>query len=333
MSLSTPLTISLNIKHPIICGGMQYVGIADFASAISNAGGLGVITALTFETPELLKLEIIKMRSLTNKPFGVNLAILPALIPADYDSYINIICEMKVPVIEITGGSPKKYIKQLRDAGIKIIHKSATIKHALKAQEAGVDFIEIAGFESSIAGRSSEDDVGTWVLLAKALEVLKTPVIVSGASGTGRQLAAALTMGAVGITMGTRFMATQECKIPLSIKEHLADPKIDEFSTCLVLRSFNNSTRVIKNDISLRILELEKENPEFKTIAPLAKGLRTKKMFMSENGHFNDAMWSCGQSVGFINDIPTCKVLIERIVDDAVNRLNISKNYVVKSKM
>ena len=252
-TLETELTRSLGILHPIVQGGMHYVGMvgslvrfrldfflglfllqsfsshlgyAELAAAVSNAGGLGIITALTQPTPALLRAEIQKCRKMTNKPFGVNLAILPTLIPAKYGEYIDAICEERVCVIEITGGSPKVYMQQLRDAGVKVIHKSATIKHALKAQEVGVDFIEIAGFESSIAGRSSEDDVGTWVLLAKALQVLKTPLIVSGASATGKQLAAAVAMGASGITMGTRFLATVECPISQAIKEHIASEAV-----------------------------------------------------------------------------------------------------------
>eukprot|EP00514_Thraustochytrium_sp_LLF1b_P010645 CAMPEP_0184552634 /NCGR_PEP_ID=MMETSP0199_2-20130426/29563_1 /TAXON_ID=1112570 /ORGANISM="Thraustochytrium sp., Strain LLF1b" /LENGTH=268 /DNA_ID=CAMNT_0026948171 /DNA_START=254 /DNA_END=1057 /DNA_ORIENTATION=+ len=267
---------------------------------------------------------------MTNKPFGVNLTILPMLIPADYDAYMNVICEEKVAVIEISGGSPRKYMKQLREAGIVVIHKSATVKHALKAERDGVDFIEIAGFESGIAGRSSEDDVGTWVLLAKALEKVKTPIIVSGASGTGRQLAAALTMGAQGITMGTRFLATQECPIHDDVKLHLAKPEVDEMSTTLVLRTFNNATRVSKNRVARDILATEaamvKEGngPDFSRVANLAKGENTRLMFQ-QNGGWDDAMWSCGQSVGLIEGkIPTCKELLDEIANQAEERLRAS---------
>ncbi len=343
--LRTKLTEELGITHPIIQGGMQNVGIAEMASAVSNAGGLGILTALTQPTPQALRAEIARCRTMTNKPFGVNLTILPALIPADYDGYLQAICEEKVAVIEISGGAPtKKYMAQIRAAGIKVIHKSATLKHALKAQEAGVDFIEVAGYESSIAGRASDDDVGTWVLLAKATAVLTTPVIVSGASGSGRQLAAAIAMGAQGITMGTRFLATVECPIHRSIKEHLAKPQVNEFSTVLVLRSFANATRVFKNDVALKILEVEQQQQQqqqqhqqqggkggmggFAAVAPYARGDRTRKM-MFETGDWNDAMWSCGQSVGLVEDVPTCKELIERIVAEARDRLLVGAKAVV----
>jgi len=330
MGLKTLLTEKLGITHPVIQGGMHYVGYAELAAAVSNAGGLGIITGLTQSSPEALRNEIRRCRKMTSKPFGVNLTILPMLIPADYDSYMKVICDEKVAAVEISGGSPRKYMGDLRTAGIVVIHKSATIKHALKAQSDGVDFIEIAGFESSIAGRSSEDDVGTWVLLAKALEKLTTPVVVSGASGTGRQLAAALTMGAQGITMGTRFLATKECPIHVNVKKHIADPKNDEFSTTLVLRSFNNSTRVLKNDISNEIIRLEKEgNGDFSKIQPLAKGERGRVMFQ-DTGDWNDAMWSCGQSIGLIEDIPTCKDLLNRIVEEAESQLKVGFSRISK---
>mmetsp|Transcript_33887 Transcript_33887/g.66692 ORF Transcript_33887/g.66692 Transcript_33887/m.66692 type:complete len:335 (+) Transcript_33887:27-1031(+) len=322
MGIKTVLTEKLGIEFPVIQGGMQYVGYAEMAAAVSNAGGLGIITGLTQPDPESLRKEIRRCRTLTSKPFGVNLTILKALIPADHDAFMTVICEEKVNLVEISGGSPKKYLKQLKDAGVLVLHKSATLKHALKAQAVGVDFVEIAGFESSIAGRTGDDDVGTWVLMAKALEKLSVPVIVSGATGTGRQLAAALAMGAQGVTMGTRFLATQECPIKPQIKDFIADPKNDEFSTTLVLKTFNSSTRVFKNDVAKAILKHEAEGSgDFSRIAPLAKGLRAKDMFL-DNGDANDAMWSCGQSIGLIEDIPTCRELLVRLVSQAESCLS-----------
>lgn len=334
MVIKTLLTEKIGLEFPIIQGGMHYVGYAEMAAAVSNAGGLGIITGLTQPTPEDLRKEIARCRTMTSKPFGVNLTILKALIPADYDAYMNVICEEKVNVVEISGGSPKKYIGQTRKAGVLMIHKSATIKHALKAQAAGVDFVEIAGFESSIAGRKGDDDVGTWVLLAKALEKLTVPVIVSGASGTGRQLAAALAMGAQGITMGTRFLATVECPIKQSVKDYVADPKNDEFSTTLVLKSFNSSTRVAKNHVALAILKLEEEGEgDFSKIGPLASGVRGRDMFR-DNGDVNDAMWSCGQSIGLIEDIPTCRELMVRIATQAEIQLTAAASKVtITSKL
>mmetsp|Transcript_4903 Transcript_4903/g.10147 ORF Transcript_4903/g.10147 Transcript_4903/m.10147 type:complete len:333 (-) Transcript_4903:78-1076(-) len=332
MVLRTKLTEALGIEAPIIQGGMQHVGFAEMASAVSNAGALGILTALTQPTPEDLRKEIRKCRTMTDKPFGVNLAILPMLIPADYDAYMNVICEEKVAAVEITGGSPRKYMKQLREAGVVVIHKSATIKHALKAQSDGVDFIEIAGFESAIAGRSSEDDVTTWVLVTKALQTLTTPVIVSG-SATGIQLAGALAMGAVGLTMGTRFMATKEAPIQDSIKQFIADPKNNELSTTLALRTLQNGTRVAKNDVSREILRLEAEGVKDKgELLRLASGKRTKAM-LQENGDAQSAMWSCGQSIGLINDIPTCKELVQRLVSEAETRLQAGARIVQSAKL
>eukprot|EP01059_Diplonema_ambulator_P035851 TRINITY_DN8630_c0_g1_i1.p1 TRINITY_DN8630_c0_g1~~TRINITY_DN8630_c0_g1_i1.p1 ORF type:complete len:349 (+),score=85.55 TRINITY_DN8630_c0_g1_i1:46-1047(+) len=328
----TKVTEILGIEHPIVCGGMTHVGYAELAAAVSNAGGLGIITALTMNTPEGLAKEMKKVRELTDKPFGVNLTILPALIPADYDGFVDVICRERAPVIEITGGNPKKYMKQLKDAGVKVIHKSATIKHALNAERAGVDIVEIAGFESAIAGRKSDDDVGTWVILAKAARLLKTPIIVSGASGSGHQLAAALAMGAHGITMGTRFLATKECPIHEDVKRYVADPKNDEYSTALILKSFGNATRVAKNHAALEVLKLEKRQKNFSEIRTLVAGTQAKAMF-HETGDTQKGAWSCGQSIGLIEDIPTCKEVIERIVNEAKTQLEKASGLLVEAKL
>lgn len=324
MPLKTALTEMLGIQHPIIQGGMQYVGYAEMASAVSNAGGLGILTGLTQPTPEDLRKEIARCRTMTDKPFGVNLTILPALIPADYDGFVQVVCDEKVAMLEVAGGSPKKYIDMLHKAGVKVLHKSATLRHALKAQEAGVDLIEVVGYEASIAGGRPGDEVGLWVVLAKATQILKVPVIASGASANGKQLAAALAMGACGMTMATRFLATVEAPISQKIKDHMIRDDVDETSTTVVLSSLSNSTRVFKNSISLRMNELEKEmggDVDFSQFAPLAAGTRTKKMWQ-DSGDWDDAMWSCGQSVGLISDIPTCKVLCERIVAEAEQQLS-----------
>mmetsp|Transcript_9057 Transcript_9057/g.11776 ORF Transcript_9057/g.11776 Transcript_9057/m.11776 type:complete len:334 (+) Transcript_9057:115-1116(+) len=322
MVIKTALTEMLGIEAPIIQGGMQYVGYAEMASAVSNAGGLGILTGLTQPTPEDLRKEIRRCREMTDKPFGVNLTILPALIPADYDGFVQVIAEERVAMIEITGGSPAKYIKLLHDNGVKVLFKSATIRHALKAQKAGVDLIEVVGYEASIAGGQPGDEVGNWVMLAKATSTLKVPVVASGASATGRQLAAALAMGAQGITMATRFMCTIEAPIKMSIKEHMANPKTDERSTTVVLSKLYNATRVAKNSVSLKMLEIEnQEAVEFSELAPFAAGTRTKAMFQ-ENGDWDDAMWSCSQSVGLIEDIPTCKDLVARMITEAEEQLS-----------
>jgi len=323
MVIKTALTEMLGIKHPIIQGGMQHVGIAEMASAVSNAGGLGILTGLTQPSPEELRAEIRRTRTMTDKPFGVNLTILPALIPADYDGYVSVVAEEKVAMLEVAGGSPKKYIGMLHEAGVKVLHKSATLRHALKAQEAGVDLIEVVGYEASIAGGRPGDEVGSWVVLAKATSTLKVPVIASGASATGRQLAAAIAMGAQGITMATRFLCTVEAPIHQKVKEHMIKPEVDETSTTIVLSSLSNSTRVFKNEVSEKMNQLEKDmggDIDFSKLAPYAAGTRTKKMW-KETGDWNDSMWSCSQSVGLIDDIPTCLALCDRIVAEAEAQL------------
>lgn len=323
----------LGIEHPIIQGGMQYVGYAEMAAAVSNAGGLGILTGLTQPSPEALRAEIRRCRTMTDKPFGVNLTILPALIPADYDAYARVLAEEKVTLVELAAGSPKKYTPMWKAAGVKVLHKSATIRHALKAQEAGVDIIEIVGYEGSIAGGQPGDEVGAWVLLAKATSMLKVPVVAAGASGTGRQLAAALAMGAQGVTMATRFLCTVEAPIDQKIKECMMRPEVDERQTTIVLGTLSNATRVFKNGVSQEIRQIEnKGDVDFSEVMPLASGSRTKKMWQ-ETGDTQDAMWSCSQSLGLISDIPTCKELLRRMVSEAEERLNRGAQCIVASKL
>lgn len=297
------------------------MGYAELAAAVSNAGALGIITGLTQPSPESLRAEIRKCKGMTSKPFGVNLTILPMLIPADYDSYIDAICEEGVKVCEITGGNPEKYVKMLHDRGIIVIHKSATIKHALKAQSLGCDIIEVSGYESATAGRQPGDDTTTWVVLAKALEKLNTPIIVSGASATGRQLAAALAMGAHGITMGTRFMCTAEAPVHPAIKAEIARPEADEYSTTMILWPFANGTRVYKTAAVEKVLEEEAKGSDFAEIQPYVKGENWVKA-ARETGDWQNACWSVGMSVGLIEDIPTCKDLLLRMVGEAEELLD-----------
>lgn len=312
---------------------MQYVGYAEMAAAVSNAGGLGILTGLTQPSPEALRAEIRRCRTMTDKPFGVNLTILPALIPADYDAYARVLAEEKVTLVELAAGSPKKYTPMWKAAGVKVLHKSATIRHALKAQEAGVDIIEIVGYEGSIAGGQPGDEVGAWVLLAKATSMLKVPVVAAGASGTGRQLAAALAMGAQGVTMATRFLCTVEAPIDQKIKECMMRPEVDERQTTIVLGTLSNATRVFKNGVSQEIRQIEnKGDVDFSEVMPLASGSRTKKMWQ-ETGDTQDAMWSCSQSLGLISDIPTCKELLRRMVSEAEERLNRGAQCIVASKL
>jgi len=333
MPLRTKLTEMLGIEHPVIQGGMQYVGYAEMASAVSNAGGLGILTGLTQPSPEDLRNEIRRCRTMTTKPFGVNLTILPALIPADYDGYAQVVAEEQVTMVELAGGSPKKYVPMMHERGVKVLHKSATVRHALKAQEAGVDLCEIVGYEGSIAGGQPGDEIGLWVALAKAATLLQIPIVAAGASGTGRQLAAAIAMGAQGITMATRFLATVEAPIDSKIKEYMALESTDERSTCVVLSTLSNATRVLKNDVTNAILEIEDtaDGVDFSQIQPYANGQRTKHMWQV-SGDWNDAMWSCGQSVGLINDVPTCKDLIERIVAEAEKQLTTASQCMLLTK-
>lgn len=371
----TPLTEMLEIEHPIIQGGMQYVGYAEMAAAVALAGGIGVLTGLTQETPEALRSEIEKCKALIaegmkSKPegfrvgkFGVNLTILPMLIPADYEGFARVCGEEArtdenpygVSLVEMAGGNPKPWIKIIketvaaRDANSqwpKILHKSATLRHAMKAKAAGVDLVEIVGYEASIAGGQPGDEVGLWVQLPLVAKTLHpTPVVAAGATAHGSQLGAALALGAVGVTMATRFLVTKECPIKDSIKQRLNDPKTDERSTCVVLSKLNNSTRVFRNQVSEEILDIESKSEQgkdlsFEELAPLASGKRAKAMWQ-ENGDTEDAMFSCSQSVGIIGTsfkdgdgddnfsdvIPTCEELLTKMVDDCAASLKSANQY------
>lgn len=314
MPLQTQLTKLLGIEHPIVCGGMHYVGYAEMAAAVSNAGGLGVITALTQPDAESLRSEIRKVKSMVKgKPFGVNITLLPAMVPPDYDSFVTVIIEEGVKIVETAGRSPGRYIKMLKQAGIIVIHKCVAIKHALSAERLGVDVISMDGFEC--AGHPGEDDIGNFVLLAKAASSLKVPFIASGGVGTGRQLAAVLALGGCGVNMGTRFMATKEAPIKDGIKRALVEG--DERSTIHVMRTVNNTERVYKNEVALKVVQVEKEKPgDFMAIRPYVAGMAYKKSFQ-ETGDPNSSVWSAGIVMGLIDDIPTCSELISRIVKEA----------------
>jgi len=313
MVLVTKLTKSLGIKHPVVQGGMHYVGYAEMAAAVSNAGGLGIITGLTQPTPEDLRKEIRKCRNLTDKPFGVNLTMLPAIVPPDYKAYAQIIIDEGIKVIETAGNNPGTFIKMFHDSGAIVIHKCTSIRHALTAQRLGVDFISMDGFEC--AGHPGEDDVGNFVLLAIAARKLKIPYIASGGIGDGKQLAAVLALGGEGINMGTRFMATKECPIHQNIKQALVDG--DERSTTHIFRTMKHTARVYKNKTSLQVQETENQNPgDFSKIAKYVKGALYKESFL-ETGDTQSSVWSAGIVMGLIEDIPTCKELIERIVAEA----------------
>mmetsp|Transcript_104821 Transcript_104821/g.313147 ORF Transcript_104821/g.313147 Transcript_104821/m.313147 type:complete len:330 (-) Transcript_104821:75-1064(-) len=317
MVLKTKLTEALGIKHPIIQGGMHYVGYAEMAAAVSNAGGLGIITALTVAQPprgkDALRDEIRKCRGLTDKPFGVNLTLLPVGVPPDYDGIIQVCIEEKVKIVETAGRNPEAVIKKFKDAGIIVIHKCVAVRHALTAQKMGADFISMDGFDCG--GHPGEEDVGNWVLLAQASQELGIPFVASGGSATGTQLAAALAMGAEGINMGTRFMATKEAPIHQKIKEAMVQAKVTD--TTHIFRTLKNTERVYKNATALKVREIEEKNPgDFSAIGDLVKGENYRKSFQ-ETGDASSSVWSCGQSIGLIKDIPTCKDLLETLVAEA----------------
>ncbi|KAI9486414.1 MAG: 2-nitropropane dioxygenase [Benjaminiella poitrasii] len=312
MVLVTKLTKLLNIKHPIIQGGMQHIGKAELASAVSNSGALGILTALTQPTPEALRQEIKRCREMTAKPFGVNLTFLPTIQPPPYREYANVIIEEGVQVVETAGNNPGEYIKMFKEANIKIIHKCVAIRHALTAQRLGVDAVSIDGFEC--AGHPGEDDITLFILLAKCARQLEIPFIASGGIGDGRGLAAALALGAEGVNMGTRFMCTSEAPLHKAIKQKMVES--DERSTTLVYRPFRNTARIFKNQVAIKVNTLEKrEGVKFDDIAEFVSGIRGKEVFKTGDSEFG--VWTAGQVLGLIDDIPTCDQLVKRMVKEA----------------
>jgi nitronate monooxygenase len=314
MVLTTSITQLLGIKHPIIQGGMHYVGYAEMASAVSNAGGLGIITALTQPSPEALRSEIRKCSAMCpGKPFGVNITLLPAMVPPDYDGYASVIIEEGVKVVETAGNNPGKFIARFKAAGITVVHKCVAIRHALSAERLGVDAISMDGFEC--AGHPGEDDIGNFVLLALAAKKLSIPFVASGGVGNGRQLAAALALGAAGVNMGTRFMATREAPIHANIKAALVDGT--ERSTTHVFRSLKNTERVYKNAQAIKVRDTEAISPgDFGAIRPYVSGSMYKDSFQT-TGDTQSSVWSAGVVMGLIDDVPSCAELLERMVAEA----------------
>mmetsp|Transcript_26722 Transcript_26722/g.42334 ORF Transcript_26722/g.42334 Transcript_26722/m.42334 type:complete len:335 (-) Transcript_26722:100-1104(-) len=321
MAFSNRVTSLLKVKYPIVCGGMHYVGYAGLAAAVSNAGGLGIITALTQPTPEDLRKEIQKCKALLKRadtPIGVNLTLLPVGKMPDYDAYAQVIIDEKVPVVETAGRNPAKWIKLFKSYGKVIIHKCVAIRHALTAERLGADIISMDGFECG--GHPGEEIVGNWVLLPAAAAKLNIPFIASGGCANGQQLAAALALGAEGMNMGTRFMATTEAPIHRKIKQALVDG--DERSTTHVMTTLKNTERVYKNKTSDIIQKIEKEKPgDIGAIYQYVRGENYRKSFQ-ETGDTESSVWSCGQSMALINDIPSCEQLIQNIVNEALDVLN-----------
>jgi nitronate monooxygenase len=314
------VTAMLGIRYPIIQGGMQWVGRAELVAAVSNAGGLGVLTGLTQPTPEKLREEIERTRSLTDKPFGVNLTILPAVNPPPYDQYMDAIIDSGVKIVETAGNNPKRFVSRLKANGVISIHKCVNIRHAISAEKSGVDIVSIDGFEC--AGHPGEDDVPGLVLIPIAAKRLRIPILASGGIGDGRGFAAALVLGAEGINMGTRFCATVEAPIHDNIKRALVNA--NECDTRLMFRTLNNTARVFKNAISEQVFAMERRpgGVAFEEIRPLVIGARGRQALTA--GDVNGGVITAGQVIGLIDDVPTCAVLMERIVAECRERLGAS---------
>jgi NAD(P)H-dependent flavin oxidoreductase YrpB (nitropropane dioxygenase family) len=311
MALKTRFTEMFGIEHPVVQGGMQWVGRAELVAAVANGGGLGFITALTQPTPEKLTEEIARCRSLTDKPFGVNLTILPAIKPPPYAEYRQAIIEAGIKIVETAGNKPIEHVEEFKKHGIKVIHKCTSVRHGLSAERMGVDAISIDGFEC--AGHPGEDDVPGLILIPAAADKIKIPMIASGGFGDARGLVAALALGAEGINMGTRFMATVESPIHENIKQQIVDN--DERATELIFRTMHNTSRVAKNVISTQVVAMEREGAKFEDVRELVAGTRGRSVY--EVGDNDAGIWSAGQVQGLIHDIPTCAELIHRIVREA----------------
>jgi len=311
--MKTRITELFGIEHPIIQGGMHYVGFAELAAAVSNAGGLGLITALTQPTPDALANEIRRAREMTDKPFGVNLTFLPSLTPPDYPGYIRAIVEGGVKAVETAGNNPQKWLPTLKEAGIKVIHKCTSVRHSLKAQAIGCDAVSVDGFECG--GHPGEDDVPNFVLLPRAAEELEIPFVASGGMADGRSLVAALSLGAEGMNMGTRFIATKEAPVHDHVKQAIV--AATELDTRLVMRPLRNTERVLKNAAVDRLLEKERalgSKIKFEDIIGEVGGVYPRIM---KAGEMDAGAWSCGMVAGLIHDIPTVEELIKRIMREA----------------
>ena len=312
MALRTRITDLLGIEHPIVQGGMMWVGRAELAAAVSNAGGLGILTALTQPTPNDLRREIERCRSMTDKPVGVNLTILPSVSPPPYADYRRAIIDMGVTIVETAGHRPQEHVEHFKAHGITVIHKCTAVRHALSAERMGVDAISIDGFEC--AGHPGEDDIPGLVLIPAAADKVRVPMLASGGFGDGRGLAAALALGADGINMGTRFCATVEAPIHDAVKQFIVAN--DERATNLIFRRFHNTGRVAKTSVSDRVVDLSnRPDTTFEDIRPLVSG--AKGRIALETGDLDAGLIWAGQIQGLIHDIPTCRDLIARIVRDA----------------
>ena len=311
--MKTKITELFGIQHPIIQGGMHHVGFAELAAAVSNAGGLGIITGLTQGTPEKLANEIARCNEMTDKPFGVNLTFLPSLTPPDYPGLIKSIVDGGVKIVETAGRNPAEHLPALKEAGIKVIHKCTSVRHSLKAQSIGCDAVSVDGFECG--GHPGEDDIPNFILLPRAADELEIPFVASGGMADARSLIAAMSLGAEGMNMGTRFIATQEAPVHQNVKDAIVNAS--ELDTRLIMRSLTNTERVLNNPAVERLIEKEKELGDeltFMDIHDEVAGVYPKIM---HEGDMDVGAWSCGMVAGLVNDIPTVKELIDGIMQEA----------------
>ena len=311
--MKTAITKLFGIEHPIIQGGMHFVGFAELASAVSNAGGLGIITALTQKTPELLTKEIARCRDMTDRPFGVNLTFLPAFAAPPYPEYIAAIVEGGVKVVETAGRSPEQYMPAMKAHGIKVIHKCTSVRHSLKAERIGCDAVSVDGFECG--GHPGEDDIPNMILLPRAAEELRIPFVASGGMADGRSLVAALSLGAAGMNMGTRFIATKEAPVHQNVKDALV--AASELDTRLIMRALRNTERVLRNANVERLLAVEREKGDKLTIGDIYEQVAGVYPKIMIEGQMDAGAWSCGMVAGLIHDIPSVKELIDRIMSEA----------------
>ena len=316
--MKTRITELLGIEHPIIQGGMHHVGLAEMAAAVSNAGGLGIITGLTQGTPEKLAAEIARCRTMTDKPFGVNITFLPSVTPPDYPGLIQAVIDGGVKVVETAGNNPAPYMPMLKEAGIKVIHKCTAVRHALKAEKVGCDAVSVDGFECG--GHPGEDDIPNFILLPRAADELTIPFVSSGGMADARSLVASLAMGADGMKMGARFIATKEAPVHDNVKAAII--AASELDTRLVMRPLRNTERVLANSAVERLLEKEKalgDDIKFEDILPEVAGVYPRIM---QKGEMDAGAWSCGMVAGLINDVPTVQELIDRIMTEADSLIN-----------
>jgi len=314
--MKTVLTESLNLKYPIVQGGMMWISKPELVAAVSNAGCLGILSGLTYETPELLAKAIEETKNMTDRSFGVNITMLPTLRQINYDAYIDVIVDSGVKIVETAGNNPEPFMEKLKKNNITVIHKCTSVKHALKAEKIGCNFISIDGFECS--GHPGELDVTSLILIPIAVDVLKIPVIASGGFADGRGLMAALSLGACGVNMGTRFMATKEAPMHDNIKRRLVEAT--ENDTMLIERSLRNTIRVLRNRQAELVEKMEKEGKGLMDLAPLLSGMNGKRCLVE--GDTEGFIFGCGQAVGLIRDIPSVSELVERIILEAKNSLD-----------